>query len=78
MKKILLFVGIIVIIAMFISLIPNIFGGFEAQHNTTAGLNESDEYEAVSNLGHVDMQLLIVVGMLLLIPGLLIMFKVLS
>ena len=34
---------IFVFAAIFITIFPNIFGGFEAQHNATA-LNESSEY----------------------------------
>lgn len=67
--KFLPIVIIVVLAAAFITIMPNIFGGFETQHNMTAS-NYTSEYEAVSTLTQLDMEIIGVVVGLLIIAGL--------
>lgn len=60
---------IFVLAALFIAIIPNIFGGFETQHNMTVS-NYTEEYEAVSTITQTDMIIIGVVGTILVLAGL--------
>jgi len=55
-----------VFVAVFLTFFPNIFGGFEVQHNVTA-LNNTAEYEALTELTQIDMVIIGAVGTLLVL-----------
>ena len=69
------------LVGLFLSIIPNIFGSFEVQHNVTVlnatGYgNTTDEYEALTSLTQINLAVIMGVGMVLVIAMLLIMAKV--
>ena len=56
-------VFILIFITVFITFFPNIFGGFEEQHNVTA-LDNPEEYAALTELTQTDMVIIGAVGTL--------------
>ena len=66
---------IFVFAAIFITIFPNIFGGFETQHNATA-LNESSEYRALVELTQADMVIIGAAGTLVVVGLLVILSRV--
>lgn len=72
---------ILVLVSFFITIGPNIFGGFETQHNMTAyssglGSNYTPEYEALTDITQTDMVLIGVIGTLLVIAMVFILVKI--
>jgi hypothetical protein len=69
------------VVGIFLSIVPNIFGSFEVEHNVTI-LNASgygdttDEYEALTSLVQTDLAIIIGVGGMLVIGMLFIMAKI--
>ena len=59
-------VVLFVLVTLFITIMPNIFGSFETQHNMTV-TNYTAEYYALTNLTQTDMVVIGVVGTLLVI-----------
>lgn len=70
-----------VIIAIFVTIMPNIFGSFEVEHNVTV-LNSSgygdttDEYEALTSLTQIDLATIMGIGSMLVLGMLYIMAKI--
>jgi heme/copper-type cytochrome/quinol oxidase subunit 1 len=79
--KLIPIVFIVVMIGIFLTIFPNIFAGFESQHNMTAyssglGSNYTPEYEALTELTQTDMVVLAGIGMLMLVGMLYILIKI--
>ena len=64
-----------VFVAVFLTFFPNIFGGFETQHNMTAS-NYTTEYDALTELTQTDMIIIGGVGTLLVIGMLFILWNI--
>ena len=75
--KLVLIILMLVFAGLFITFFPNIFGGFETQHNVTA-LNNTDEYEAMTNIIQIDMTVIAAIGTLLCLGMLFIVVRFLS
>ena len=69
-----------VLVGLFLTIIPNIFGSFEVEHNVTV-LNASgygdttDEYEAMTSVVQINLGLMIGIGAMLVLGLLFIMAK---
>ena len=76
--KLVWIIFLFVLVGLFLSIVPNIFGSFEVEHNVTV-LNASgygdttDEYEALTSIVQIDMATIIGIGAFLVI-GLLFIF----
>lgn len=66
---------IFLFVAVFLTIFPNIFGGFETQHNMTV-TNYTEEYDALTELTQTDMAVLVVIGLLLVVALLFILARV--
>lgn len=79
--KVVYIILIFFMVGVFLSIVPNIFGSFEVEHNVTV-LNSSgygdttDEYEALTSLTQINLAVLMGVGVVIVIAMLLIMAKV--
>jgi hypothetical protein len=61
------------LIAIVITIMPNIFGSVELTTNMTNDSFEP-EYEAATELVHIDMTILVITGFIILVGGLLLVF----
>lgn len=67
---------IFIVVAMFVTIMPNIFGSFETEHNMTESEHE-DEYTALTELTQIDMTVLMGIGTMLVLGLVFILGKVL-
>ena len=75
--KLLPLMFLFVFVAVFITIFPNIFGGFETQHNVTV-LNNTAEYEALTELTQTDMVVIASIGTLLVLGLIFILWRILT
>ena len=75
--KVILIIGLLVFVGLFITIFPNIFGGFETQHNVTV-LNNTAEYDAMTTIIQTDMTVIAAIGTLLCLGLLFVFVKVIS
>ena len=65
---------IFVAVAMFITIIPNIFGGFETEHDME-GSDYEPEYNAMTTIVQANMSVLMAIGTMLVLGFLFIVVK---
>jgi cytochrome bd-type quinol oxidase subunit 2 len=66
-----------VFVGVFITFFPNIFGGFETEHNVTVS-NHTAEYSSLTELTQADLVIIAIIGTLLVLGMAFIMVKILT